>query len=129
MGRCDEDALWSSTKQPSEYNFSVGHALTCRFGGHIHRHHDDISYGLKSPASIALGDKSVRTKPLINPGSASVLKFKRQRNDNDTATSIEDLRVDIIIKGLFERNQDCIINVRVTDTDAQSYRTRNPYYY
>ena len=42
-------------------------------------------------------------------------------------TSIEDLRGDIIIKGLFEQNQDCIIDVRVTDTDAPSYRTRNPY--
>ena len=41
--------------------------------------------------------------------------------------SIEDLRGDIIIKGLFEQNQDCIIDVRVTDTDAPSYRTRNPY--
>ena len=45
-------------------NFLVGHALTCRFGGHIHRHHDDISYELKSSlAAVALGDESVRTKP------------------------------------------------------------------
>ena len=39
---------------------------------------------------------------------------------------IEDLRGDIIIKGLFEQNQDCIIDVCVTDTDVPSYRTRNP---
>ena len=46
-------------------NFSVGHALTCRFGGHIHRHHDDISYELKSSlAAVALGNESVvRTEP------------------------------------------------------------------
>ena len=93
----------------------------------IHRRHDGISYELKSFAAIALGKKAVRTKPIINPGSAFVLKSKRQCNNNDIVTSIDDLRGDIIIKGLFERNQDCIINVRVTDTDAPSYRTRNPY--
>ena len=108
--------------------FTIGHALSCKFGGHIHRRHDDISYELKSLAAIALGKKSVQTKPLINPGSASVLKSKWQCNDNDITTSIDDLRDgDIIIKGLFERNQDCIIDVRVTDMDASSYRTRNPY--
>ena len=37
------------------------------------------------------------------------------------------LQMILFIKGLFERNQDCIIDVRVTDTDAPSYRTRNPY--
>ena len=56
------------------------------------------------------------------------LKSKRQCNDNSIATSIKDLRGDIIIKGLFERNQDCIINVPVTNMDdAPSYRTRNPF--
>ena len=42
-------------------------------------------------------------------------------------TSIEDLRGDIIIKGLFEQNQDCVIDVRVSNMDAPSYKTRNPY--
>ena len=79
----------------------------------IHRRHDGISYELKSLAAIALVEKSVQTEPIINPGSASVLKSKRQCNNNDIVTSIDDLRGDIIIKGLFERNQDCIIDVRV----------------
>ena len=41
--------------------------------------------------------------------------------------STDNLRGDIIIKGLFERSHDCIIDVGVTDTDAPSYRTQNPF--
>ena len=93
----------------------------------IHCCHDDISYELKSLAAIALGKNSVRTKQLINPGSTSVLKSKRQYNDNSIEASTDDLPGDIIIKGLSDKNHDCIIDVLITDTDAPSYWSRNPF--
>ena len=58
-------------------NFQIGHALTCKFWGPIHRRHNDISYDLKSLAAITLGNKSKQTEPLINPGSIFVLKSKQ----------------------------------------------------
>ena len=35
-------------------------------------------------------------------------------------------RGDVLVRGLFQRGQDCIIDVRVTDLDAKSYRNQDP---
>ena len=36
-------------------------------------------------------------------------------------------RGDVLVRGLWERGTDCIIDVRVTDVDAKSYRSRAPH--
>ena len=74
---------------------------------------------LMAGTTVAIIDgRSFKDDGYVNLGSASVLKSKRQCNDNSIETSTDGLRGDIIIKGLFERNHDCIIDGRVTDTDA-----------
>lgn len=45
--------------------------------------------------------------------------LNKNRNDGD--------RGDVLVRGLWERGTDCIIDVRLTDVDAKSYRSRDPY--
>ena len=48
-----------------------------------------------------------------------------QPNPPVTKTPKED-RGDLLIRGLWAIGTDCIIDVRVTDTDAKSYRSKDP---
>jgi hypothetical protein len=43
--------------------------------------------------------------------------FRNNRNDED--------RGDILIRGLWSRSTDCIIDVRITDVDAKSNRSKD----
>ena len=62
----------------------------------------------------------MRDEPVINPCRAT---------DNSTTADVEATnrnRGDVLIRGLWERGTDCIIDVRVTDTNAKSVIRRNP---
>ena len=84
-------------------------------------HAFSLSCALMAGTTVAIIDsRSFKDDGYVNLGSASVLKSKRQCNDNSIETSTDGLRGDIIIKGMFERNHDCIIDGRVTDMDAPS---------
>jgi hypothetical protein len=47
-------------------------------------------------------------------------------NHTSKKPAMEDDRGDIFLRGFWARGTDCIVDVRVTDTDAKSYRHRDP---
>ena len=70
---------------------------------------------------MALKESAIRAEPEINP-SASIM------DSSNTITAIDKNgdRGDLLIKGFWDNGMDAIIDVRITDTDAKSYRTRDP---
>ena len=103
--------------------FSLEHAQSCKVGGLIHGQHDDIKHELMNLAAMAIRDSAVRAEPLINPGSLASLRTNSDSN-NDIVSS-ED-RGDILVRNFWDKQHDLIVDVRVTDTDAPSYRKRDP---
>ena len=103
--------------------FTLEHANSCKHGGLIIGRHDEIQRELSTIAAMALRESAVRAKPLINPGTYA--SIKSNSDSNNVEVSSED-RGDILVRGLWAKQQDGIIDVRVTHTDAPSYRDREP---
>jgi hypothetical protein len=101
--------------------FNVGHALQCKTGGLIIRRHDELNRELASLTAMALKESSIRAEPEINP-SASTTDSPNTIDSIDTNGD----RGDLLIRGFWENGMDAIVDVRITDTDAKSYRTRDP---
>lgn len=111
--------------------FSVPHALDCPNGGLIIARHNELRDELCDLAVRAIGRPAVRDEPLIHPSrpaaqptasdkSAHPVQCNRRKQfDNDD-------RGDVLIRGLWARGTDCILDIRVTDTDAQSNRSKDP---
>jgi hypothetical protein len=110
--------------------FDVNHALTCKRGGLIIVRHDEIRDELCDIASKALIPSKVRDEPKIHPGHTSRGQ-EQQEAEQPVATKLnktdpnED-RGDILIRGLWERGTDCIIDVRITDLDSKTNWQKEP---
>ncbi len=112
--------------------FTVQHSLDCKKGGLIILRHNEISGEVMEWASKALSPSAVvRVEPLIHLDSntapdenaeaaPSATDSKRSHTANDGK------RGDILIRGLFQRGSDCIIDVRVTDLDCKTNRNTAP---
>jgi hypothetical protein len=101
--------------------FSVGHTHQCKTGGLIIRRHDKINRELASLTAMALKESEIRAEPEINP-SASITDSDKNMNATDSNGD----RGDLLIRGFWENGMDAIIDVRITDTDAKSYASRDP---
>ena len=111
--------------------FSVRHALECKTGGLVICRHNEIRDELIDLASKAFCNSAVRDEPFIHSGrnsakqlvdekiSNSVLNKFSQKSDNED-------RGDVLIRGLWASGTDCIIDVRITDVDAKSNRSKDP---
>ena len=83
-------------------------------------------------ASKALTPSAVRVEPLIHTDSTPERDLEAQPTPKATSTLFKDhsandgKRGDILLRGLFNRGTDCIIDVRVTDLDSKSYRNTDP---
>ncbi len=114
-------------------SFSVRHALECKTGGLVISRHNEIRDELCDLAGRALFPSAVRDEPKIYPShpaepettSASPAEPAVTRNLRRNASNTED-RGDVLIRGLWARGTDCIIDVRITDTDAASNRSKDP---
>lgn len=95
----------------SEY--SIEHALRCKKGGLVHQRHNEVCGELQYLSMIALSAGSIRNEPMIHPLPSDI---ENRSKNND--------RGDILIRGLWERQKDCIIDVRVTNVDSPSYLGR-----
>ena len=116
---------------------SVTHAFKCKVGGLVVQRHDEIVDQLGQLCTQALTRSAVHAEPIISKGcTVNQDKNERTQKDNNTnssssnnkqtASTPKDLRGDLIIRGLWEKGTDCIIDVRVTDTDQASYRKYTP---
>jgi len=106
-------------------NFSLEHALQCKNGGLPIGRHNEVVQTLCKFGVMSIGDRNVQTEPIINPGSCISLKTNSHDNKNADGSGNND-RGDILFRGLHSNTDECIVDVRVTDTDAKSYRTSSP---
>ena len=74
-------------------------------------------------AARAFSPSAVRDEPLIFSG-CSTESLKSTAASSPACPTDE--RGDVLVRGLWERSTDCILDVRVTDTDAKSYRAKSP---
>jgi hypothetical protein len=110
--------------------FSIRHALECKTGGLVISRHNEIRDELSDLASKALSPSAVRDEPTIH--NSRTAKGTKDQEDKDHPVkrlfrnSIKEDRGDILIRGLWSRGTDCIIDVRMTDVDAKSNRSKTP---
>ncbi len=118
--------------------FTIEHGLSCKKGGLVVQRHDDVADEAGALAAMALTASRVSYEPEIFYGKdvtagqqseteraaaeaalvASEGGHGRARRSNVAG---EEARGDIGIHGLWKRGQTCILDVRITDTDAKSY--------
>ena len=93
--------------------------------------HNEIRDELVNLCSIAYSPSAVRDEPLIHgraneKGKTLPANATTQNIDKEAATG-EDERGDLLIRGFWKAGTDCILDVRVTDTDAKSCCKRTPF--
>ena len=109
--------------------FSIRHALECKTGGLINTRHNEVRDELGALSSQALTPSSVRDEPKIH--------LSRGNEDSKAKETVSPVsrnlrknqgeeRGDLLVRGLWARGTDCIIDVRVTDTDCKSQRSKDP---
>jgi hypothetical protein len=113
--------------------FSVRHGMECKKGGLVIIRHNEIRDELHDLAAQAFNNSSVRDEPQIHPSRHEEQKEASEespesqqviRTLSKQASSEE--RGDILIRNLWQNGTDCILDVRITDTDAASYRHKDP---
>ena len=121
-----------------EHNpFTMRHALQCKTGGLITVRHDEIAGELMDWAAKALTNSAVKPEPYIQldhiaaKNSAKQPQPKKQTNNPptmppDLQPTKDGERGDIVIRGLFQRGLESIVDVRVTDTDANQHCNQDP---
>jgi hypothetical protein len=76
-------------------------------------------------ARKALTPLAVRGEPLIYP-CHNVEKLILVQPPKPTQSPPVKTTVDILLRGFWAQGTNCIVDIRVTDTDAKSYRHRDP---
>jgi hypothetical protein len=111
--------------------FCVRHALECKKDGNVISRHNEIRDELADLAAKAIIPSAVRNEPFI-PASFPAVKMPELDPHDQPAVSRNlqksrgEIRGDVSIRGLWNRGTDCIIDVRVTDTDAKSNLSKDP---
>jgi hypothetical protein len=110
--------------------FSVRHALGCKKGGLVISRYKEIQDKLSDLASKALIPSAVCDEPRIytsrpaepmqelDPNLPVKCNFHKDRGKDQG---------DVLIRGLWARGTNCIINVRITDVDAALNRSKDPH--
>ncbi len=92
--------------------------------------HNEIRDTLADLASKALTPSAVRNEPLIHTScpaeKMSDLDHAKPPVTRNLHKNRDDLRGDLLLRGFWGRGTDCIIDVRVTDTDAKSNISKDP---
>lgn len=133
---------------------NLDHALNCHVGGNVIIRHNEVRDAVGSIAAMCFSPSSVRTEPRIHIGCRTEEREKEngeklpntpstptQSNDSETLESNDDEegegstfsqglghneRGDLLIRGLWEPQTDCILDIRLTDTDLRSQRSTEP---
>ncbi len=109
-----------------EAHFTLQHALGCKKGGLVIFCHNEIRDELVHLAGKALTPSAIRDEPLIRPCRNADKENTCPTRPTSEKPASKDDRGDILLRGFWARGTDCIVDVRVTDTDAKSYRHRDP---
>lgn len=106
---------------------SVRHALKCNHGGMVISRHNKVRDELSFILSQALTPSSVRSEPLIFPTSPTMPTTGMMEDEREDALEKfkEEAgraeRGDISVRGLWECQTTCIVDVRLTDSDQKSW--------
>jgi hypothetical protein len=100
--------------------FNTRHAFSCRKGGLIIVRHNDIRDELCDMACRAFQPSGIRNEPKVHQS--------RNAEQGQQGKPIEDNenKGDVLIRGLWEKGTDCILDVRVAYIDAPSYIKSSP---
>jgi hypothetical protein len=111
--------------------FTLQHALCCKKGGLVISRHNEIRDELIHMAGKAMTPSAIRDEPLIRTGRVAektmtcpTIGIDSKLKENDVTGESD--RGDLLLRGFWARGTDCIVDVRVTDTDAKSYCKRPP---
>ena len=85
------------------------HALGCMKGGLVTRRHNEVRDEIADLAQMAYGTSAVRIEPTVREGT----------------TNAEGLRADISVRGVYENQVEASLDIRVTDTDAESFKLKS----
>ena len=89
--------------------FSLTHALDCRKGGLVTQRHNEIRDALGDLAAMRF--KEVLREPVVR--------------ESDDTLGIPALIADLSVRGVWQPQTVALFDVRVVDTDAQSYLSRS----
>ena len=101
--------------------FSVEHALSCKTGGLVTLRHNDVAYEWHQLCAKALTPSAVTDEPLIHSGR----DIQQRANGHGNEVPPES-RGDVSAHGFWKRGTTAIFDVRITDTDAPTYRNQDP---
>ena len=95
----------------------------------IHARHNESRDTLGCLTCAEFQPSNVRDEPQINPCHA--IRGKDECNgeiliENNSGTEINADRGDLLIRGFWNRNTDCIIDGRICDVNQASYQIRKP---
>lgn len=123
------------------------HSLNCHTGGNVIIRHNEIRDELGFMASMAFTPSSVRTEPLIHLGCATegteagqaptppsesgyssegTLTIDTGDGLLITQLSESNDRGDLLISSLWVPQTDCVVDVKVTDSDTRAHRALSP---
>ena len=114
-------------------SFSLQHALQCKLGGLILARRNEVRDALSLIASQAFLSSSVRDDPIVTTSRDEVSTQMGRGSKNITGKQApvvagdfdgDGLVGDLMIRNLWQRHTDSIIDLRVTDTDAALYISR-----
>ena len=90
--------------------FNLSHALSCRKGSLIIKYHNEVRDTVGD--LLGLVWSPVHQEPIV-----------KEANLQD---NIPALRADLAVRGVWKRQTEALFDIRVIDTDAQSYVNRSP---
>ena len=103
--------------------FTVEHGLNCKKGGLVGIRHDDVRNEAGALAAMALSKTKVTYEPMIYYGR----DIPTQQNPAETTTGDQmvggEERGDVLVHSLWEKGRGCVLDIRITDTDARSYQS------
>jgi hypothetical protein len=108
-----------------DQHFTLQHALSCKKGGLVIFRHNEIRDELVYLAGKAFTPSAIRDEPLIHPCRVAKEDKKSPTSITSQPVSKSD-RGDIFVRGLWDPQTGCILDVRVTDLDQPSQISMDP---
>jgi hypothetical protein len=99
--------------------FTVEHAMDCKIGGLVLQRHNDVAAEWHHLCAQGLSPAAISDEPLIHTS-----QDVRDAGANGTLPP-PDIRGDVGAHGFWSRGRTAIFDIRVTDTDAPSYRSKD----
>ena len=102
------------------------HGLGCKKGRLVGIRHDDVRDEAGAVSTLATSAGKVSYEPPTFHGRyilASQQVTRSSRANNKTLGP--DARGDVMVHGLWKTGQSCVLDVRVSDTDAKSYKSKS----